>query len=190
MRKSPCGILGFKIEAGYHPDAFDDRLSLAAPWPPDPLDAPGVTLIQHRVIEDQIALGDRHEVSLDVVPDQPRGDPLPAQVAINGVVAEVLTVVREVRQRNVPCVPFYPSCADWRSCNNTVAAALDAVGCVQIDVEQTTVGNLLGRQAFPMGEVGIVGDESLAGRIPVVIVLSGVDHGLSPSTYASVGASP
>ena len=61
-----------------------------------------------------------------------------------------------------------------------VAAALDAEGGMQVDVERTRVLQLCRLDAFPVRKVGVVGDESLACRVPVVVVLSCVDHRAYP----------
>jgi hypothetical protein len=48
------------------------------------------------VIEDQIGLGGWHKLPFHVIPNQSRGDPLAAQIAVGGIVAEGIAMVREI----------------------------------------------------------------------------------------------
>jgi hypothetical protein len=54
-------------------------------------------LVQYGVLKHEGALGGRHPLAAHVLPDQPRGDPLPSQGAIDGLMAELFAVIREVR---------------------------------------------------------------------------------------------
>ena len=93
--------LRIDIDAGHHADALNHRLGVAAPLPADQLDAVGIALVQHRIVEQHIARSGWHQVPAHVVPHQPRGNPLAAQIAIDGIVAESLAMIRKVRQRVV-----------------------------------------------------------------------------------------
>src|SRR5205085_11110263 len=60
-----------------------------------------VILIEHRIIEDEVAACGLHHLRAHIVPDETRRNTLATQVTVDGVVAQALRVVGEVRQRVV-----------------------------------------------------------------------------------------
>lgn len=84
-------------DASHHPDSWDPGLGVTPGLAPNPLDSQRGVLVQYGVLKHEGALGGRHPLAAHVLPDQPRGDPLPSQGAIDGLMAELFAVIREVR---------------------------------------------------------------------------------------------
>jgi hypothetical protein len=63
------------------------------------LDAGAIVLVQHAVIKEQKRLGVQHKEEPHLLPQQTRREFLAAQVAVDGVVAETLEMIRQVGQR-------------------------------------------------------------------------------------------
>lgn len=89
---------GIDVHTGDHADAFNQPMGVATVLTPHQFDVLREVLIDDRVIEDQITVVHLRDVGLHVFPDQPRGDLVARQIAINRVVAEFDTVIGKVRQ--------------------------------------------------------------------------------------------
>jgi len=76
------------VHAGHDPNTLDELFGIAAVLASHPFDCKGSVLIQHRVVEDDVALSRRHDLAAHVVPYQPRRDPFTSQVAVDGIMAE------------------------------------------------------------------------------------------------------
>ncbi len=76
------------VHAGHDPNTLDELFGIAAVLASHQFDRKGSVLIQHRVVEDDVALSRRHDLAAHVVPYQPRRDPFTSQVAVDGIMAE------------------------------------------------------------------------------------------------------
>ena len=74
---------------------------IAAVLPPYQFDFERTVVIQHRVIERQIALWTAHHLSFDILPDHAGSQFLPLQIAFHRIVAKTLAVISKIRQRVV-----------------------------------------------------------------------------------------
>ena len=89
------------IHTGHDPDALNDAVGVATVLPPYQLNGTGIALIQHRIVEDQIAGWGGDELLADIFPDQARRNTVVRQVAVERIVAELLGMIGKVRQRIV-----------------------------------------------------------------------------------------
>ncbi len=87
------------VDTGDDADTTNDAAGIAAILAAHQLDGVRVILIEHRVIEDDVALLGRRQLRADIVPDETRCDALAAQVTVDGIMAQPLAMVGEVRQR-------------------------------------------------------------------------------------------
>ncbi len=93
--------LGIDVDAGYHANALDNRLGVAAPLAAHEFNPMGILFVQHSVVKEQVTPHRGLNLPAHVVPNQPRGHFLTTQITIDGIVAEGLAMVRKVRQRIV-----------------------------------------------------------------------------------------
>src|SRR5690606_16049555 len=84
------------IDTVDHPNAADDAVGIATPLASHGLDLACVALIEHGVIEEEVAFVAGLELVLDLLPDQARGDLLASEIAVDRVVAPLLGVLGEV----------------------------------------------------------------------------------------------
>ena len=84
------------INTSDNPDACDDRFGVATLLPTGWLNLKGVSFISHRIIKDNGAVFREDDVMTHILPDLAWGKLFPTQVAIDLVVAPLLTMVSEV----------------------------------------------------------------------------------------------
>lgn len=101
-------IIGFGIdtETAHDTDTADQALRITAILATDQLDPVRKILVQYRIIEDQITSRGRYHLIADIVPHQARCHPFAAQKAVDRIVAEVFTVLCEMRQGIVDETPI------------------------------------------------------------------------------------
>src|SRR5438105_7294046 len=91
-------LLGGRIDvhAGDQPNASYHALLVAAPLPTHHLDGGSEAVVKHGVIENQACPIVKHKLWLGLLPQQARRKFLPAQVAVDGIMAKALHMVGHV----------------------------------------------------------------------------------------------
>ncbi len=94
-------LIQFRVDiyTGDDPYSFDDIMYISAVLTPHQLNLMREILVRHRVIEDDKPLGRLYNLILNSFPNQFRTQFFSTQVAVQGIMAELLAVVSKIRQR-------------------------------------------------------------------------------------------
>ena len=87
------------IHASDNAYAFDNTMCVTAILTPHQFDIVRIVLICHCIVKDQVAFGRLNDFGFDVLPGQFRAKFFSIQIAIQGIMAELLTVFGKIRQR-------------------------------------------------------------------------------------------